>query len=968
VRGVRGVREVLGVLGVLGVVSVRTVLAQQTPPAAPYVGKPVTSIAISIEGRHSTDAALLAAVQVKPNQPLSISDVRETMTHLYTLGRFDDVQVEAENAANGGVAITILLEPVHAVTRVDFRGQLGLPEGALRDRMTERIGATPPVAKMADVAAALKELYAERGYLSATVTPAPPIIQHDPDRATLVFDLVAGPRVRIARTEITGQPMEAPDKVEARLQIARGQPYQPGDLHERLAGYVTWMRRHGHYEADARDLPPKFNADRTEVDLTVEVRPGPAVTIQFTGDPLPADKRAELVPIEREGSVDQDILEDAAHRITDYLQQEGYWKADVPPPERKEENGLLTIVFNVQRGPLFHVAPGGVQVSGAQAIGVEEMRLYLKALPEGEPFVASKMSAIEGAIRQEYRKRGYATAQIQSQPNQVGPALVQPTIVVNEGPRVVIGSVTVRGNDKVQTKDMVERLSVKTGAPYYGPELAADRDRLESLYRDLGFQSAEVTVPQPEPVVEGATARANVVFEVREGVQTTVEHIFITGNVKTKSSVIERELRILEGAPLGQQELTESRRNLVALGLFRRIQISAVSHGDPARSDVIVTVEEAQRTTVDYGGGAQVEVILRESDTTGATIAERYEFAPRGFFEIGRRNIGGKNRSMNLYTRFGLRPSSDPDNPNPFGFSEYRVVGTYREPRAFHNFGELTGTAAIEQGVRTGFNFVRKGGNAELSHRVSQTVRASGQYAFTTTRIFDKVLTEEEELSVDRVFSQVRLSMFSGAISRDTRDDLVAPQHGTLLSADATVALRPFGSEVGFGKLFLQSFYFRNLGRRNVVFAGGARVGLARAREQITDGELVQDLPASERFYAGGDTTIRGFARDSVGTPATLTANGFPKGGSAEVVLNAELRIPVAGDFGAVVFADGGNVFARVSDVDLAELRAGLGFGARYRSPFGPIRIDFGFPMDRRIVGGSLEKAFQFYFSFGHAF
>ena len=272
--------------------------------------------------------------------------------------------------------------------------------------------------------------------------------------------------------------------------------------------------------------------------------------------------------------------------------------------------------------------------------------------------------------------------------------------------------------------------------------------------------------------------------------------------------------------------------------------------------------------------------------------------------------------------------------------------------------------------MRTGFNFVRKGGNAEVSHRISPMVRVSGQYAFTTTKIFDEVLTDEEKLTVDRVFSRVRLSMFSGAISRDTRDDLAAPQHGTLLSADATLAGRVFGSEVGFVKLFMQSFYYRNLGTRNVVFAGGARLGLARAAEQVVDGQLVKDLPASERFYAGGDTTIRGYARDAVGTPETLTEQGFPIGGSAEIVLNAELRIPVAGDFGAVVFADGGNVFARVSDFNLGDLRAGLGFGARYRSPFGPIRLDIGFPVqpiDRRAVGGALEK-FQIYFSMGHAF
>lgn len=952
---------------VLGVVlcATRPVYAQ-APPAAAYVGKPVVSIAIAVEGRPTSDPALMEAVQVKPGRPLAMADVRETMTHLYTLGRFDDVEVDAESAA-AGVAITIRLAPIHVVTRVDFRGQLGLADGVLRDRMAERFGATPPVAQASDVAAALVQLYAERGYLHATVTPAAPILAHDPDRATLVFDVTAGPQVRIARTQVTGNPLEPVARVEQRLRIAAGEPYQPADLRDRLSAYVAWMRQKGHYQADARDLVPRFNADRTTVELTVDVEPGPLVTVQFTGDPLSADKRAELVPIEREGSVDEDILEDAAHRITEYLQQQGYWKAEVPTPERRQENGRLTIVFHVVRGPLFRVAPGGVQVSGMTVLTIEDLRAYLKTLPEGDPFVAAKLSAIEGAIKAEYLKRGYAMVVVESQPNQTAPALVQPRIVVKEGPLVLIGATTIRGNEKISTPDLLAGLAIKPGAPYTGSAVANAREQLTTKYLDLGFQSVEVTVPQPEPVAAGATARADLLFQVREGPQTRVEHIFVTGNVRTKQAVIERELRIREGQPLGQRELTETRRNLAALGLFRRIQISSVSHGDPARSDVIIAVEESQRTTVDYGGGAQVERTLRESATTG-TPTERYEFAPRGFFEIGRRNMGGKNRSTNLYTRFGLRPNADPRDTNPFGFSEYRVVGTYREPKAFGSYGDLTGTAAVEQGVRTGFNFVRKGMNAESTHRISARMTGTAQYAFTTTRIFDEVLSEQEQLTVDRVFSQVRLSMLSGALSHDTRDDLLAPQHGTLLSVDATLASRALGSEVGFAKLFLQGFFYRRLGRRNLVLAGGARIGVARALERVVDGTLVQDLPASERFYAGGDTTVRGFARDSLGRPETLTANGFPRGGDAEVILNGELRMPVKGDLGAVVFTDNGNIFAKAADFSLTTLRASLGFGLRYRSPFGPVRIDFGFPVHRYVIGNELEKRYQIHFSMGHAF
>jgi len=412
------------------------------------------------------------------------------------------------------VAITIQLEPIHVVTKVEFRGELALPEGELRDRMAERFGTTPTLGKAADVAEVLTQLYAEHGYLQAKVAPGPPILQHEPERATAVFDVTAGPRVKIGRTQITGHPLEPDARVEERLRIAPDAPYQPGDLHTRLNDYVAWMRHRGYYEATARDQA-RLNADRTAVELTVDVQPGPVVSVQFTGDPLPADKRAELVPVEREGSVDEDILEDAARAITDYLQQQGYWKANVAPPARKEADGQLAIVFNVQRGPLFRVAPGGVKVNGAPALPAEDLRLFLKTLPEGDPFVAAKMSAIEGAIKQAYLQRGYATVQIESQPNQAGPNLVEPVIVVKEGPLVLIGTIGIKDNEKIpaaQLLDNLGALGLRTGAPYFGPNVAAARDEILIRYLDRGFQSAEVIALPPAPVANGATSRADVIW------------------------------------------------------------------------------------------------------------------------------------------------------------------------------------------------------------------------------------------------------------------------------------------------------------------------------------------------------------------------------------------------------------------------------------------------------------------------
>jgi outer membrane protein insertion porin family len=949
------------------------------PAAAPFVGKPVASYVITIEGTPSDDAALKGAITTKVGAPLAMADVRETITHLYSFGRFEDVQVAADLTRDRRVTLRYDLQPIHIVTRVDFTGSLGLPEGMLRSRMIERFGANPALSRANDVALALRDLYHERGYLSASVRPGEPILQHEPHRATEVFVVDSGPLTKIAKATVAGHPLESIDSVRARLQIEPGQPYEPGELQKRLSNYVVWMRRQRHYEAGAHEEPPSFPADKSTADVTVNVEPGPVVRVEYEGDPLPTTKKIEdLVPIEREGSVDPDILEDSAQRIKDALNQQGYWKADVQPPEQREANGELVIVFHIKRGAQYRVASGGIEVDGNTSVPVAELQPLLKMAP-GELYVDSRLTAIENTIKLLYLQKGFVQVTISSQTNEGGPGLAKPVIVVKEGTRVTIGQVKIAGNAHVPTDDLMKKVTVKTGAPYYLPSILDSRDQIRDEYQNRGYASVDVTAAPLSATPNGpATATSDVVFNVAEGPQTIVEHVFVSGNLKTKPDVILRQLRFKAGAPLGADELTESRRRLAALGLFRRIQISTVSHGDPSRSDVVVTVEEAPRTTIGYGGGLQVDRILRSNEDNTAT-SEVYEFAPRGFFEIGRRNLAGSNRSVDLYTRVSLRPTTTSDNNAQF--TEYRVVGTYREPQAFGTSADLTGTAAVEQAVRTGFNFARQGVNAELSRRLTAKIRGVFRYSLSTTRVFDldPSLADVDQNLINRAFPQVRISAVSLAVSRDTRDDLLEPQRGFFLSADGTLAARALGGEVGYAKTYLQGFMYKNLGKPRLVFAGGARLGLAdpfprpcettdpNNPDQVIAGTC-DFLPESERFFAGGDTTIRGYAVDTVGTPDTITSTGVPIGGNAVIILNAELRTPIAGPVGGVFFIDGGNVFNRTSDLDLTNLIGSIGTGVRVKSPVGPIRFDIGFKLNRRVIGGVLEPGYAIHFSIGQAF
>jgi outer membrane translocation and assembly module TamA len=269
----------------------------------------------------------------------------------------------------------------------------------------------------------------------------------------------------------------------------------------------------------------------------------------------------------------------------------------------------------------------------------------------------------------------------------------------------------------------------------------------------------------------------------------------------------------------------------------------------------------------------------------------------------------------------------------------------------------------------------------DVIRRLTTALRISGRYSLSSTRTFDEQLSEEDQSTIDRLFPRVRLSGFSGAIAHDTRDDLLEPTGGMFLSGEGTAAARTLGGQVGFMKAYVQAFAFRTVpGTQRLILAMRAAVGLADGFERIVDpvepagqpidGEpiAVEDLPASERFFAGGDSTIRGYALDSVGAPETISANGFPTGGNAVLLLNGELRFPVWRDFGAVVFVDGGNVFRRVTEFDIGELRGSVGFGVRYRSPVGPIRIDLGFKMDRRENRGTLEPRTALHFSLGQSF
>jgi len=898
-----------------------------------------------------------------------MADVRESVRHLFSLGRFDDVSVEA-TMAGAGVALEYRLTPLHVVSSVDFEGQTGAPGvdvGALRRAVRDRYGNTPSLGRIQEMASVVGDLLLESGYRSASVEPRA-VLDPGSSRARLIFTIDPGARTTIGAIDVAGTTSR--DAVLRVLRISTGSPYEPQVLAARIQDYVERQRDRGYYEAQ---ITPAVSFDETGrvANLMLTVADGPHVRVVFAGDPLPANRRGELVPVESEGSADEDLLEDSTNRIEEYLRGLGYRDAKAPHT-RAESNEELVITFTVARGPQYRVT--SVRIMGNTSFAVDDFRAALRTA-EGDPFSQATVDTDARTIERFYQARGFARVRTQADAAMMpaaangGDVGVAVTFTVIEGIRTVVGTVRIVGNADVSDATLRRDLTLQSGSPYFDTALRVDQDTLLLTYANLGYRNATV---EADAGFSEDRAQADPTFTVREGARVLVEDILISGNVRTSSEIILRELLLKRGDPLSLAAEQESQRRLAALQLFRRApQITELRHGDESRRDLLITVEEVAPTTLGEGGGVEGRLRVVPASENGPAV-QKFEIAPRAFIDFGRRNLFGKNRTLNLFASGSLHPS-DTSSASTVGagLPEYRLLATFHEPRIGGTLldGVLTGT--IEQQIRSSFNFAQRGVTAQISKRVARAVSLSAAYQLQATHVLDNNVPEDQQPLFDRVFANVRLSSFGVTGAYDTRDDPVDPTVGEYFSAFGQVAARSIGSEVGFIKTFFEGKFVRTVPHsRGTVFVGNARLGLASGfpREVGVDdnGQPItsRDLPEPERFFAGGDTTVRGFALDTLGTPETISPEGFPIGGNAETIFNAELRAPIRGGFGVVGFVDTGNVFAHAVDVDLTELRTAVGGGIRYKSPIGPLRVDLGFKVNRQ-PGEGLTAWF---ISFGQAF
>lgn len=623
-------------------------------------------------------------------------------------------------------------------------------------------------------------------------------------------------------------------------------------------------------------------------------------------------------------------VDDAAYEARLFLQSRGYAGAEVAYEILEEGLARLT----VQAGSRFILGAVNVVVEGHSAIPRDDLERYVTGprtgLFGGGPtlYVARRVASAADAIREDLVALGQldATARIIDPGPGPDGGPVRVRVEVDPGPLYRVGEVTFAlARTAVGLSDETETAALAAIARVVGQlgEQRAFQPRMVNRLRGaiidaLGQRghpdaSAEVSVD-----VDRRTHCVNLAVVAEPGPYVVLGEVRVEGEVRTRASFLASRMRIRRGDVYDSSKLRESLRGLYRTELFR--QVIATLEGEGEMRSVLV------------------DVIERPS-------VEVYAEPGFGSYELGRLTVGARDRNLmgrginaNAEATVAVRAVranvslSDPWFLSRDLIGDLRMDFTLREEPSFTR--ENRGVGA----------FVGKEWNARHTTNLG--------YRFGRSSATDIEAVDEDVLDVQ---SRVNVAGLIGIQRYDARDALFAPTRGGFAEASLEFALEELGSELEFVRSRLSTAHFQALSEEDVLGVGLRMGVIAPAFDDTT-------IPLQERFFAGGENSVRSFRESRLGPS---DADGEPLGGEAFGTLSVEWRHQLGGAFQSALFADAGYVEAQAEDLfAFDDVRTGVGVGLRYLLPIGPLRVDAAFNPDRR----SGEAEWVVHFAIGMPF
>jgi outer membrane protein insertion porin family len=745
-----------------------------------------------------------------------------------------------------------------------------------------------------------------------------------------------GEEVRIVQIEVVGNKRIESEVILAKVKTRAGDLFRPEVLREDLkAIYRLGYFQDVHTETETRP-------DGMKIIFVVVERPT-LVEIVFAGNKeILADKLQQQIALRTQTFVDDAEIKNNAEQIRRYYEQEGYHQTEVIPVLKTVAEDQRSLTFYIKEGLQARIRdlgfPGRKAISRKKVIKAIETREYFPLtswLTSSGYYKKDVLSLDVERIRELYLNNGYLQVQVGSPevelqedrtqvrvpipvahgeldyPYEFREISATIRIPVVEGDTYRIRKIEVTGHTIFKTSELLSALKLTEGDLFRKDRLRKGVADIHDLYGEKGYLYAAI-VPEFKTHPEDRTV--DVLLDVKEDRPIHVRQIQITGNDKTRDKVVRREIRLDEQDTMNTKLLRRSFQRINNLNFFDSIEITPQRVGDD-QVDLLVRVQEKSTGALSIGGGY--------SSVDGAV----------GLAEISQGNLFGRGQLLRGRGEFGGRRTT------------YSL--TFREPYLLDK--PVSGTINLFNTVRdfNTYNERRVGGDLIFGKSFTEYLNGSVSYTRESLDIFDVTDSAPNRIREQGEEGKSVTSSVGVTLARDTRDFFFDPREGGRTAVLVDYAGTFLGGNNDFVKTVLDASRFFPL-KWDVVFSLHGRAGYA-------GGIQGDELPLGERFFVGGINTVRGFEFGTAGPckddedKTVRCDQGEIVGGNKELIFNAELIIPLVTEarVKGVFFFDAGRAFDNDESIRFSELRYGAGFGIRWISPIGPLRLELGYNLDR---------------------
>ncbi len=682
--------------------------------------------------------------------------------------------------------------------------------------------------------------------------------------------------------------------------FTRGQVFDPFMVFVGEARLERALASAGYPEARVKG---KVSGAQSKI-LSFTAETGPFVRITFSGATLPLDAKERVRALYQPPPLEQQAISDMKGALGRELASLGYPEATVTA--HAEPGG---VAFTIEKGA--HLLLDRLRLSGVP----EETRRALEPLMNAPPILAALLAGEQAAtdrLKTLLTTEGFPDAKVTGAVLERGDDDTGTVRVsVDAGRRILVGRILLEGDDPLGVAGS-EAFPLKPGVPLRTRTIAAAVGAIRDRYENDGYPAVSVRTQ-----VERRPGDAwDVRISLDPGEHVTVSDVVISGAPDIRRSVLRKGITVHEGDPVRLSALDATASNIASFDPVASVIVTRKDHGTTSTIDVALT--EKPRWTVGTGlryrsgTGSEVLLDLRDSNLFGRGI---------GVNLTG--HYGTDNRAGRLYLYLPPPPGGRLSFDGWLSESYLRQNGLIERTNTITLEGRLPREAGVEL----------------RGYLTRERTRTTGQTAASTF---------PEQI--------VTLASVGGQLIVDRRDDFFNPTRGWYGALD-----------VSYSPLFLGSTdrIIRALGSFSVATTPGSRwiwaQGLRLGSAKSLDGPLPETQTA--RFFAGGETTVRGFAQDTVGPLGLVDGTLRPLGGGALLVLNEEMRYRLTPNILLAAFVDAGQVQENWSGFNF-ELSAGSGLGVRVLTPIGPLRLDLAWP----VLRPNGNSGARIYVGFGEAF